>query len=141
MMGAVKNANGGNNYDLRRAEEEDMLDATRKLPRLLENKMNIINNMKRKEKEDEKRLLSQVRKKVNEEIKKQKLRTLSRRLKSGLPLSALPCNIPSHFSPIPRSSYVDKGAGQRVSLACLLCIPSPSFGKGILISLGESSTL
>ena len=48
MMGAVKNANGGNNYDLRRAEEEDMLDATRKLPRLLENKMNIINNMKRK---------------------------------------------------------------------------------------------
>ena len=72
MMGAVKNANGGNNYDLRKAEEEDMLDATRKLPRLLENKMNIINNMKRKEKEDEKRLLSQVRKKVNEEIKKQK---------------------------------------------------------------------
>ena len=72
MMGAVKNANGGNNYDLRRAEEEDMIDATRKLPRLLEDKINIINNMKRKEKQDEKRLLSQVKRKVNEEIQKQK---------------------------------------------------------------------
>ena len=72
MMGAVKNANGGNNYDLRKAEEEDMIDATRKLPKLLEDKINIINDMKRKEKEDEKRLLSQVRRKVNEEIKKQK---------------------------------------------------------------------
>ena len=72
MMGAVKNANGGNNYDLRRAEEEDMIDATRKLPRLLEDKINLINNMKRKEKQDEKRLLSQVKRKVNEEIQKQK---------------------------------------------------------------------
>ena len=72
MMGAVKNANGGNNYDLKRAEEEDIIDATRKLPRLLEDKINIINDMKRKEKEDEKRLLSKVRQKVNEEIKKQK---------------------------------------------------------------------
>ena len=72
MMGAVRNANGGNNYDLKRAEEEDMIDATRKLPKLLEDKINIINNMKRKEKQDEKRLLSQVRKKVNEEIRKQK---------------------------------------------------------------------
>ena len=72
MMGAVKNANGGNNYDLKRAEEEDMIDATRKLPKLLEDKINIINNMKKKEKQDEKRLLSQVRKKVEEEIKKQK---------------------------------------------------------------------
>ena len=72
MMGAVKNANGGNIYDLKRAEEEDMIDATRKLPRLLEEKINFINNMKRKEKEDEKRLLSQVRRKVDEEIKKQK---------------------------------------------------------------------
>ena len=72
MMGAVKNANGGNIYDLKRAEEEDMIDATRKLPKLLEDKINIINNMKKKEKQDEKRLLSQVRKKINEEIKKQK---------------------------------------------------------------------
>ena len=72
MMGAVRNANGGNNYDLQRAEEEDMIDATRKLPKILEDKINIINDMKRKEKQDEKRLLSQVRKKVNEEIKKQK---------------------------------------------------------------------
>ena len=72
MMGAVKNANGGNIYDLKRAEEEDIIDATRKLPRLLEEKINIINNMKRKEKEDEKRLLSQVKRKVNEEIQKQK---------------------------------------------------------------------
>ena len=72
MMGAVKNANGGNIYDLKRAEEEDMIDATRKLPRLLEEKINIINNMKIKEKEDEKRLLSQIKRKVNEEIKKQK---------------------------------------------------------------------
>ena len=72
MMGAVKNANGGNIYDLKRAEEEDIIDATRKLPRLLEEKINIINNMKIKEKEDEKRLLSQVKRKVNEEIKKQK---------------------------------------------------------------------
>ena len=72
MMGAVKNANGGNNYDLRRAEEEDIIDATRKLPRLLEDKINVINDMKRKEKEDEKRLISKVRQKVNEEIQKQK---------------------------------------------------------------------
>ena len=72
MMGAGKNSNGGNIYDLRRAEEEDMIDATKRLPRLLEDKLNIINNMKRKEKEDEKRLLSQVRRKVNEELKKQK---------------------------------------------------------------------
>jgi hypothetical protein len=72
MMGADKNSNGGNIYDLKRAEEEDMINTTRKLPRLLEEKLNIINNMKRKEKEDEKRLLSQVRNKVNEELKKQK---------------------------------------------------------------------
>jgi len=52
MMGAVKNANGGNIYDLKRAEEEDMIDATRKLTRLLEEKINFINDMKRKEKED-----------------------------------------------------------------------------------------
>ena len=39
MMGAVRNANGGNNYDLQRAEEEDMIDATRKLPKILEDKI------------------------------------------------------------------------------------------------------
>ena len=72
MMGAVKNTNGGNNCDLKRAEEEGIIDATRKLPKLLEDKINIINDMKRREKEDEKRLLSQVKKKINEEIKKQK---------------------------------------------------------------------
>ena len=40
MMGAVKNANGGNKYDLQRAEEEDIIDATRKLPRILDQKLN-----------------------------------------------------------------------------------------------------
>jgi len=72
MMGAVKNANGGNNFDLQRAEEEDMIDATRKLPRLLEEKINLLNNMKIQEKQDEKRLLSQARRKLNDELKKQK---------------------------------------------------------------------
>ena len=72
LAAAVKNTNGGNNCDLKRAEEEGIIDATRKLPKLLEDKINIINDMKRREKEDEKRLLSQVKKKINEEIKKQK---------------------------------------------------------------------
>ena len=73
MMGAVRNADEDNNYyDLNRAEEEDMIDATRKLPKILEDKINMINDMKKREKQDEKRLLSQVRKKVNDEIRKQK---------------------------------------------------------------------
>ena len=40
MLGAVKNANGGNNYDLQLAEQEDIIDATRKLPKLLDKKIN-----------------------------------------------------------------------------------------------------
>jgi hypothetical protein len=73
MMGAVRNADEDSNYyDLKRAEEEDMIDATRKLPNILEDKINMINDMKKREKQDEKRLLSQVRKKVNDEIRKQK---------------------------------------------------------------------
>jgi hypothetical protein len=43
MMDAAKNPNGGNIYDLKRAEEEDMIDATRKLPRILEEEGNFIN--------------------------------------------------------------------------------------------------
>ena len=40
MLGAVKNANGGNNYDLNLAEKEDLIDATRRLPKLLDKKIN-----------------------------------------------------------------------------------------------------
>lgn len=36
MMGAVKNSNGGNKYNLQRAEEEDIINASRRLPKLLD---------------------------------------------------------------------------------------------------------
>ena len=63
-------SNGGNNTRL--SEEEDMIDTARKLPIILEDKINKINNMKRKEKQDENLLLSKIKQKVNEELKKQK---------------------------------------------------------------------
>lgn len=40
MLGAVKNANGGNDYDLNLAEQEDIIDATRRLPSLIDKKIN-----------------------------------------------------------------------------------------------------
>ena len=72
LKSAVKNSMGGNKFDLKKAEKEDMLDITRKLPILLENKINQINEMKMKEKKGEKKFLSKIRKKLNEEIQKQK---------------------------------------------------------------------
>ena len=38
MLGAVKNENGFR-YDLQRAEEEDIIDAGRRLPRLIKSQL------------------------------------------------------------------------------------------------------
>ena len=74
MLGAVKNANGGNLYDLQRAEQEDIIDATRKLPKLLDKKINEALNYKRYNKyknnyEDD---LTNMKQRMDEELKRQK---------------------------------------------------------------------
>ena len=72
MMGAVRNAEEGNNYDLDRAEEQDMYDAAKKLPKIVEDRIDVINDMKKKEKQEERKLYSDIRQKVRDEIRLQK---------------------------------------------------------------------
>ena len=73
MMGAVKNANGGNQYDLQRAEEEDIIDVTRRLPKLLDEQLSKTYNTKKKYGTG--RLFSKmpdIRKRVDDELNRQK---------------------------------------------------------------------
>ena len=73
MMGAVKNANGGNQYDLQRAEEEDIIDVTRRLPKLLDEQLNKTYNTKKKY--GSSRLFSKmpdIRRRVDDELNRQK---------------------------------------------------------------------
>ena len=74
MLGAVKNANGGNIYDLQRAEQEDIIDATRKLPKLLDKKLNDALNYKRynKYKNNYDDNLSNMKRRMDEELNRQK---------------------------------------------------------------------
>ena len=73
MMGAVKNANGGNQYDLQRAEEEDIIDVSRRLPKLLDEQLSKTYNTKKKY--GSSRLLSKmpdIRRRVDDELSRQK---------------------------------------------------------------------
>ena len=73
MMGAVKNANGGNKYDLQRAEEEDIIDVTRRIPKLLDEQLSKTYNIKKKYGTN--RLMSKmpdIRRRVDDELSRQK---------------------------------------------------------------------
>ena len=73
MMGAVKNANGGNQYDLQRAEEEDIIDVSRRLPKLLDEQLSKTYNTKKKY--GSSRLFSKmpdIRRRVDDELNRQK---------------------------------------------------------------------
>ena len=73
MMGAVKNANGGNKYDLQRAEEEDIIDVSRRIPKLLDEQLSKTYNIKKKYGAN--RLFSKmpdIRRRVDDELSRQK---------------------------------------------------------------------
>ena len=70
MMGAVKNANGGNNYNLQRAEEEDIINASRRLPKLLDEQLGKAYSSK---KYGTSHLLSKdIRRRVDDELNRQR---------------------------------------------------------------------
>ena len=73
MLGAVKNANGGNNYDLRKAEREDIIDAARRLPRLLNNKLNLaLGKKKMKDFYEKEKIMSRMGERYDDELKRQR---------------------------------------------------------------------
>ena len=75
MLGAVKNANGGR-YDLRRAEEEDIIDAGRRLPRLIKSQLDEVyakrplRNLYRKDRIFSN--MSSIQRRVDDELERQR---------------------------------------------------------------------
>ena len=77
IPGAVKNANKGNNYDLNLAEREDLIDATRQLPKILDKKINeaLGDRRNKKSRNRYEGLISDInsmRRRIDEDLKRQR---------------------------------------------------------------------